>query len=205
MKRTLSQPTVIIDNFFEAPLLWRQFALKQEFKRDDIDTYAGTRTDTLDKLNESYFHTVAGKLIKHIPDKHAFDQLQMSFTLTDESYGKGWIHEDESFYNVAGLIYLNPAPPKDSGTVFYRKTAHEALPHFNEQFFAELDAKPEDRHVFEKYKQEQRKIFKRSLTIENVYNRCILFPPNTWHSADQYFGTNKDDSRLVLTIFGTAV
>ena len=54
MKRTLSQPTVIIDNFLEAPLLWRQFALKQEFKRDDIDTYAGTRTDTLDILNESY-------------------------------------------------------------------------------------------------------------------------------------------------------
>jgi len=205
IKRTLEQPTLIIDNFLEAPLLWRLFALRQEFKRDDIDTYAGERTNTLDNLNETLFHSLAGKLIKHVPGKHAFTQLQTSFTLTDGSYGKGWIHEDEPFYNVAGIIYLNPEPPKDSGTVFYRKTAFEALPHFNEQFFAELDADPKDRMVFEKYKDEQRKVFKRALTVENVYNRCVLFPPNTWHSVDSYFGTTKEDSRLVITIFGTAV
>lgn len=204
--RILSQPTIIVDDFFESPTVWREYALKQTFNFDSkIDTYAGERTATLDKLNINLFHKVAGKLIKHIPHKSSFSKLQMSFTLTDKTYGTGWIHDDEDFYNVAGIIYLTPNPPPNTGTAFYHKTAHEPLPHFNDQFFNELKAAPEDRHIYEKYKEEQRSVFKKTLTVENIYNRCVLFNPTNWHSVERYFGNTKEDSRLVLTIFGHAV
>jgi hypothetical protein len=49
--RTLKQPIKVIDNFFEAPELWRHYGLQQEFTKDENSTWPGTRTTTLDQLD----------------------------------------------------------------------------------------------------------------------------------------------------------
>jgi hypothetical protein len=43
-----------------------------------------------------------------------------------------------------------------------------------------------------------------TLTVENVYNRFIIFDPKVWHSPADLFGDNLENSRLTLTFFGIA-
>lgn len=202
MKKDL--PIKVIDDILEAPALWRYYGLKQEYRAGELATWPGVRSQTLDQINMNLFSSIASKLIKHIPGKNSFAHLKTNFTLTDSSWGTGWIHQDEPQYNVAGLIFLNPNPPPNSGTLFYqpkRNIDHD----YNEQFFAELAAAPEDRKQYEKYKLEQRTMFKKTMTVGNVFNRCIMFSPEEWHSGDTYFGDTLETTRLTIVFTGTAV
>lgn len=201
--KILPQPIKVIDDFFEAPLLWNHFAIKQEYSRDENSTWPGTRTAPLNELNMSLFNSAASKIIRHIHDRSFFSFLKINFALTDGSYNKGWLHQDEPMYNVAGVIFLNPVAPVGSGLGFYNQIKETDF-NYNQYFFEELKADPSKRIDFIKYKDEQRSLFKRNMYVENVFNRCVMFPPHMWHAAEGYFGTNNNDSRLTLTFFGVA-
>lgn len=204
MIRKEKLPTKIIDDFFEHPSLWRHFALKQTYSRDPkYSTWPGERTDTLDKLNADLFHSLAGKIIFHLPQYKVFRSLQINCSLVDKSYGTGWIHDDEPKWNVAGLIYLTPNPAPNSGTLFYKKIGNSNQD-FNKIFLEELASEPHEREKYEKYKTAQRALYEKVMTVGNVYNRCIIFHPHMWHGADSYFGTTKEDSRLTINFFGYA-
>jgi hypothetical protein len=142
-------------------------------------------------------------MIKHIHGKTFFSLLKVNFALVDESYSIGWMHQDEPQYNVAGVVFLNKTPAADSGLSFYTKISDNTTD-YNSIFFEELNAAPENRN-FDKFKEEQRSLFKKNMTVENIFNRCVLFPPGQFHAANRYFGTTKDDSRLSITFFGIAV
>lgn len=197
-------PIKVIDNFFESPQLWRHFALKQEFYNDEISNFPGQYSKLLGELDTELFHSLAGRLIRHLPGFANFQLLETSFRLADASYGRGWIHHDDPKFNVAGLIYLNDAPPADSGTIIYSMQDHSDKS-YQEYKFQEFSSLPEDRHTFDRYKEEQQSLFKKNMTIHNVFNRCALYSPLVWHSADRFFGSSKDDSRLTLNFFGRVV
>ena len=44
-----------------------------------------------------------------------------------------------------------------------------------------------------------------TLTIENIYNRMIIFNPSWWHSPAGTFGSDLETGRLTITFFGIAV
>lgn len=204
MKKEHALPTKIIDDFFEIPSVWRHYALKQEYTRDvNHATYAGIRTSTLDVMSEDLFHKFASKIMPHLAGYTYFQSLQVNFTSVDGSYGQGWIHDDEPKWNVAGIIYLNPNPPPNSGTLFYKQIS-EFDHDYGQIFFEELNAKPEDRAPYQKYKLEQKSSFRKILTVGNVYNRCVIFNPALYHSADTYFGDTFETSRLTINFFGHA-
>jgi len=200
--RILKQPIKVIDNFFEAPDVWRHYALKQDFSSDANSTWPGVRTSTLDVLSATVFNSFASSIMKHLHGKQFFSLLKVNFALVDASYGIGWMHQDEPNYNVAGVVFLNKDAPSNSGISFYTKVT-DSNTNFNSFFFEELKTKPESRN-FKKFKEEQRSLFKRNMTVENVFNRCVLFPPDNFHAVDGYFGTSKEDSRLTITFFGVA-
>jgi hypothetical protein len=202
MKKLLRQPIKVLDGFLESAAVWRHFALKQDFATDENLSWPGTRTKTIDELNPTAFHTLAGKLIQHIHGRTHFRHLKTNFALVDKSFNMGWIHRDESFYNVAGVIFLNPEPPKNSGLTIF--TQINETKDYTKMFVEEIQADPADRHQFLKYKQEQRASFKQNMYIENMYNRCVMFSPEHWHSAQEYFGDSPDTARLTITFFGTA-
>ncbi len=201
--RIQPQPIKVIDDFFESPELWRSYALSQTYTRDEKSTWPGIRSNVLNELNMSLFGSLASNLIKHIHDKTKFLHLKVNFALVDGSYNMGWLHQDEPHYNVAGIVYLNKDAPPDTGTSFYNRIAEQDND-YNKLFFDELAADPADREKFIPLKHEQRKIFKKNMTVENVFNRCIMFPPSMWHGADNYFGTTNEDSRLTIVFFGIA-
>jgi hypothetical protein len=162
----------IVDQFLELPGLWRSFALQQEYTKDQSG-YPGKKSIPLDELNLHIFHSLAAKIIKHVNGKNNFQRLKVQFACTTEEEFSKNIHQDEPFYNVAGVIYLSENPPQNTGTLFYNKTpAGEII---------------------------------KTLTVENVYNRMIIFNPSMWHSQAGSFGTDLKTSRLTITFFGVAV
>jgi hypothetical protein len=205
MKKLYPIHTKVIDDFFEIPSIWRHLALSQEYNRDpEYATWSGSRTQTLDNIDLKLFHTLAGRLITHLHGYTMFKSLQVNFASVDASYGTGWIHDDEPKWNVAGVIYLHPTPADNSGTLFYNKIKDTDVD-FHDVFFKEINAAPEDRAPFQKYKAEQRSLYRKTMTVGNVYNRCVMFRPDMWHSADTYFGNDLESSRLTINFFGFAV
>ena len=112
--------------------------------------------------------------------------------------------DQEALYLDAGVIFLNKIAPATTGLSFYTKVADNNQD-YNSLFFEELKADSADRLAFTKFKEEQRTLFKRNMTVENIFNRCVMFPPDQFHAADGYFGNTLDDSRLTINFFGIAV
>jgi hypothetical protein len=135
-----------------------------------------------------------------------FDELQSSFQLIDKTYGEGWVHDDDPHFTIAGLIYLNPDAPVGAGTTLYCNQTD-----FNGEVYGEifmndvLVASDQEREQYTKYRKEQRMHFTPTTTIESVFNRCIIFDPRTWHSANTFFGIEKNDTRLTQVFFARAI
>ncbi len=195
-------PIKVIDTFLESPELWREFALRQEFTRDNESPWPGLRTKLLTEINTDLFSSFASKLIKHCHGGGGFTNLEVSFALVDETYKTGWLHQDEPHYNIAGIIFLNPYPEKSSGTSFYHmvKPAQESFTHLLQEEFA---TPVNERRDYTEDKQRQRSYFKKNMSVENEFNRCVMFHPNEWHAADGFFGSTLHDSRLTINFFGT--
>lgn len=127
MKKNFIQPIKIVDEFLESPVLWRYFALKQHYEKDQ-SYHPGKKSLPLDQLNESLFHQLASKIIKHVPKKNNFERLKIQFAYTTKDDQNDLPpHRDEPFYNVAGLIYLQTDPEMDAGTSFYRQVHFDNL------------------------------------------------------------------------------
>lgn len=200
-------PIITIDNFFESPSLVRKFALQQEYFKGDRGNWPGIRTQFIDKIDTEFFHVLASKLIQYIPGKHSFTNLECTFQLIDETYGSGWVHDDDDKFNVAGLIYLNPGPVRQGcGTTFYDYRLDVNGEDYSKMFYEEVNAEdPDSRRKHEKYREEHRSKWTPNVTIENRYNRCNIFDSKIWHSANNFFGKDAETSRLTLVFFGHAV
>ena len=195
-------PIKVIDTFLESADLWREYALNQEYYRDEFAPWPGLRTKSLNELNPDLFASLARKLVKHCHGAKEFPHLEITFALVDETFGTGWIHQDEPLYNIAGMIYLNPVAPRGTGTGFYNYANFTEEP-FMHLALDEYNSEPADRTKFETAKQRQQSFFNKTMTVENEFNRCVMFHPNHWHGADRFFGNTKENTRLTINFFGT--
>lgn len=202
----MNTPIITIDNFFETPSLVRSWALSLEYFKGDRGNWPGIRTAFLDELNQEFFHTFASKLIKCVPGKSTFNNLECTFQLIDKTYGSGWVHDDDDKFNVAGMVYLNPGPiPQGCGTTFYDYRLDTNGEDYSEMFRHEVNAdNEEERKKYQKYRDEHRSLWVPNVTVQNRYNRCNIFNSKIWHSADNFFGTTNDTARLTLVFFGQA-
>jgi len=173
MKRTIIQPLKIVDDFLEAPFIWREYALKQEFLKDESG-HPGLKSKTLDDLNIEIFHSFASKVIDHVSGKYNFNRLKVNFASSTENNNSLEItpHQDEPFYNIAGIVYLNEDSPAGTGTSFYNQTPTGLV---------------------------------KTITVENKFNRMIIFHPSLWHAPERHFGNTLQTSRLTITFFGIAI
>jgi len=201
MRRTLKQPIKVIDDFLEAPTLWRHFGLKQSLQPGN---YPGLESEHIDALNPALFHRIASKLIKHIPTATSFSYLKITYSLVDESYTAGWIKQSDPKCNIAGTIFLDPEPALSTGIQFFNKVKDNDQNYYK-MFDDEITASADERIGFNKYKDEQSSLFKRNMTVENVFNRCVLFHPDEWYRVTSYYGTTLESSRLAINFIGIAI
>jgi len=162
------------------------------------------RTELLHKLHYDLFKITLKKILFVLKDYGITQvvELQTGFQLIAEEYGRGWVHDDDPSFQYAGIIYLSKDAPIGSGTTIYEDSVDFDGDVYNKMFETDVNnASAEDREIYAKYRAEQVSKFKKSIVVENVYNRFVLFDSRCWHSADNFFGSTPDDTRLTQVFF----
>ncbi|NMH64914.1 DUF6445 family protein [Shewanella salipaludis] len=117
--------------------------------------------------------------------------------LVGEEEGSARPHVDNrKLCRYAAVLFLSPKPEASAGTSFYRlKYTNGAAggnivpsPFFNLVDALNVTSLPSSAWYLDQ-------------TIENKFNRLILFKGNMVHSASAYFGKEKREKRLAVTFF----
>jgi len=195
-------PSRIIEDFLPCPYVWRNLALQQDYYDTDLPI-PGQRSKFLEQIDADIFTDFARIFLKHFPIFSGFQNLSVCFQLVDETYGQGWVHDDDPTVTFSGVIYLNPHAAANTGTTLYDDQEDTYANDFKDMIWKDtLQSSADERKQCSKYRLQQRETFTPSLTVENVFNRAFIYDPRTWHSADNFFGSDKDDSRLTMVFYG---
>ena len=201
-------PVVIVDNFFKNPEKVKNFALYQEFKRDETSNYPGLRTDCLSVIEPSLYNEFLKKFFSIYYD-FKFEEVnwivEAKFQKTDNNFDTGWIHYDNDGYSnnkIAGIVYLTPNAPLNSGTSIYKTKNNVLIPLIDTQAkysHYQINGNSEE---LKKLKEQEKEQFEETINISNIYNRLISFEAGEYHAAQNYFGED-NKSRLILVFFVT--
>tara|TARA_B100001250_G_scaffold248811_1_gene213908 strand:- start:207 stop:788 length:582 start_codon:yes stop_codon:yes gene_type:complete len=154
---------MIISDFLDNPDKVRESLIEQkvDFFHKDQSGFPGSRT-TIPDLN--YQKMVDEKLEKVLPFKFKQDEETSTYCFQlclegDES----WIHVDKTKW--AGILYLTPNAPIESGTLIYTEDFDSVLRDVNEKV-----RETGDDSLYKQMKQEH----EITTMIGNVYNRLLL-------------------------------
>jgi len=176
----------IVDDFYADPHAVREFALKQQFEAN-LNYYKGSRSIQQYDIpgTKEAFEKILGFKIKNWTETHGMCSRFQYCTAEDDLV----YHCDSQTW--AGMIYLTPDAPYSCGTSLF---AHKRTGLRNENDFVETD-------VFSETGFYDRSKFELVDTAGNVFNRLVLFDAKSIHSANEYFGTTKENSRLFHLFF----
>lgn len=193
---------IIIDDFYENPYDIRDFALKLNYNSCHLPRFHSKSFSNVLQYNkiQNILYPFAGKINnfyientsnENDPELFYGDPYNGSFQFSLGSKIP-WIHTDTFSLNEnrswtnswAGIIYLNPNPPNNTGTNLYE---------LKDKYKHDLMIDKFDRHDSNKWDIID--------TIGNKFNRLILYRSQTYHAADSYFGTNINDARLIQLFF----
>jgi len=190
---------IIIDNFYKNPDDIRNYALLQNFS--ETGSFPGYRTKRSFGNNElyqhlkSYLNNIGYNIIFFNMSIHSIGNCKFTYSIASHK-AKSWIHKDtiptdifdnyniENSIHMAGIVYLTPNAPFNSGTIFYE------FDYENNKNVTDID-----KYTFNTTK------WKKTDVIGNVYNRMILFNSQKYHSINKLFGTNKYNGRLTYNFF----
>lgn len=197
-------PITVINDFYDNPDEIRKYALAQKYTychemQDITYVFPGSRTKELKDLSYSLYEKVCKRLISvfHIPEHDVMRwQIRTSFQIVEAEYGSGLIHQDQNTV-FAGVLYLTPNAPLDSGTSLFKKNST-----YNHELYDQL-IKENDEH-FEKKEPidfTYHQMFDEVVRVNNVYNTLILFEGDIHHCANNFFGNTKNNARLAQVFF----
>lgn len=185
---------IVLDDFLTNPDEVRQFALSLEFGVKG--NYPGARTVSFaSKEIKDYMDSKLSGLIGKITSWPMQPEDYNGSFQYATSRDRTWIHVDSN-NNWAGVLYLTPNAPLSSGTAIYRHKKHNIVRNwvhkspYSEQVNKELG---DDSQDYTKWEVVDR--------VGNVYNRIVLFDSTQYHASVDYFGQNKEDSRLFQVFF----
>ena len=203
----MTYPVTIIDNFFEDPDGIVEMAESMKYYTPTTGNWPGTRTKNLHVEDPRFFNYFGQKLhfifYETVPE---YWNLQCHFQLInpfcDDKYSKrnrGWVHKDIDTW-FGGVVYLQKNPEPDTGTSIY--TPKYGYMHQYEQeiqmkmelYRNELISEEEYEKAFDAMSEQ----YVETVTIENLYNRLVVFSNKTHHGV-KTFGTKP---RLTLNFFG---
>ena len=196
-------PTIIVDDFFELPQLVRAYALSLDYYKGDRGSWPGLRSPMIEELDIELFRTVENKLLQISGLFQHFTHSDMTFQIIAENFGSGWVHDDNESHDLAGIIYLNDIVVQGSGTVIYNQQGDVNMQKYTDIFHEDVCGDDPDK--FKNHRLEQRSHFKPTVTAESRFNRCVMFDPRQWHSAETFFGKDKNDARMTLVFFCNGV
>lgn len=186
----------VIDNFYEDPYLVRDFALNQIYFDGEGAVGSRTRKQFLfDGIKEKFEETIKEKIPDHTPNGFGWKDGGINGRFQSVKAGAPMVYHCDA-QKWAGVLFLTPDAPPQSGTSFYRhkktKIYHNSQINwgigqgsevFNEITF--LDPTP----------------YEKIDTVANVFNRLVLFDGGLIHSGNDYFGWDLPSSRLFHVFF----
>jgi hypothetical protein len=186
-----SKPTSwIVDNFYEDPDQVREFALNQDYVEGGFGRgFIGRRTEQqflFPGLKER-FEEIMGKTITKWEEHGMNGRFQIAWS------GEPLVYHCDS-QKWGGMLYLTPDAPYQCGTTLYAHKKTRARTYFDEGWDASWKDIPGDCHL-------DGTPFEPVDVLGNVYNRLVIFDASAIHSASQYFGTIKENSRLWQMFF----
>jgi hypothetical protein len=201
-------PVTVISDFYTNPDEIRKYALAQKYtychEMKDIGyVFPGSRTKELRDLSQSLYEKICKKLISvfHIPEHDVMRwQINTSFQIVEGQYQSGLIHQDQNTI-FAGVLYLTPDAPLDSGTSLFKKNAS-----YDEELYLKLIKENDER-----FKRKEpidfsyHSMFDEVVRVNNLYNTLILFEGDIHHCANKFFGQTKQNSRLAQVFFITKI
>jgi hypothetical protein len=199
--KTLHFPITVVDDFFEYPDAVREFALQQEYLPDPNNKWPGKRSKPLHELNLALFSNTVNKVFSlffNLNKTKISWNTNVCFQKVNSKYQEGWVHTDENI--CTGIIYLSKSENK-CGTTIYRpidpinasiKNADKKIESFNN---TDLIPNTND------FRLENNKQFRSTVTIQEEYNRLVLFDGHLLHSANEFYGDEDDSARLTLVFF----
>ena len=196
-------PVTIVNDFYEEPDALREYALAQSYAccQAPKDKYGwpGSRTKDLSELNQDLYQKVCLKIVSlfHNSEHDVMRwNILTGFQIVEEKFDKGLIHQDGDVV-FAGIIYLSPNAPLNSGTSIYRKNNF-----FDEKrYFNALNQNDLMLTTGKAPSFDYHKMFEETVRVNNVYNSLVLFEGDQYHAANNFFGKTKHDARLTQTFF----
>lgn len=197
-------PVTVVSDFYNNPDEIRRYALSQKYTychemKDVGYVFPGSRTKELKDLSHSLYEKVCKKLISifHITEHDLMRwEISTSFQIVEGEYDRGLIHQDANTI-FAGVLYLTPGAPLDSGTSLFKKNEN-----YDEELYWKLISDNDER-----FKRKEpidftyHEMFDEIVRVNNVYNTLILFEGDIHHCANHFFGKTKHDSRLAQVFF----
>ena len=190
---------IMVDDFFQDPMQVRNIALNESFDYPKKN-FPGHRSRLLQEINHTLFEDISHR-ISSLAFAGAKLNIISLFQWTPSFYQKGWAHKDIDVSH-AGVVYLNPLPPPNSGTCFL-------TPNFEGDLnLDEYDARDNfysgssvDSDLCALARENHNSKFSITSNVENKFNRFILFDAEMYHKEELFFGESQSDSRLTLLFF----
>jgi len=170
---------IIQDNFFEDPDSVREFALSQKFYTKenhpyDMGIFPGNRTNYFNDINSIFFKKIFNKIVPPISKLENVKSLEEKYEKYDLQISFSY-----TFKGAKSCKHTDDICPG-------YKIRYGALVY--------LYPNPPKKSGTTLY-------LKKTTYLENKYNRLVAYNSNIEHEPTSNFGTNINNSRLVLTIF----
>lgn len=179
-----------VDNFYEDPDAVREFALNVEYFEGGIGRgFIGRRSAQqylFDGLKER-FEEIMGKTITGWQGYDMNGRFQIAWA------GEPLVWHCDS-QQWGGMLYLTPDAPYQCGTTLYAHKKTRARSYYDEGWDVSWNDVPGDPHL-------DGTPWEPVDVLGNVYNRLVIFDASCVHSASEYFGTVKENSRLWQMFF----
>jgi hypothetical protein len=193
-------PTTIVDGFFDDPSKIRDFALNQEYSKDKDGRWPGLRTQNLSSVSPVVFHTICQKILSLFFTKKQqyLYEAEAYFQIVDKNFESGWVHKDPAI--ITAIVYLSP--DSLSGTSFYTK---KHIDYNDNEYLQDKFINYKNGHGNSSSRDLNNQHFIETLNVSGMYNRFVVFDSNIYHAAQDFFGDNKEESRLTLVVFFNSI
>ena len=186
----------VVDDFYTNPLAIREHALAQTYFQGEGAVGERTREQFLfDGLKEKFEEIMQIKISDFNDDGFGWYNVGINGRFQSCIGGVPQVFHCDS-QQWAGVIFLTPDAPIQSGTSFYRNKKSKV--YHNSQIDWSVG---ENGNAFSKETFLDPTPFEKQDSIGNVFNRLVIFDGGLIHSGNDYFGHNLETSRLFQIFF----
>jgi hypothetical protein len=196
----------VVDGFYKNPSAFLYLAQSTQYPINSSN-YPGVRSKNLYHLDVDMFRTfcehVLSLYFKYTVSCNVMTMFQCIERFSDDpdsALNTGWIHLDTPYPDsqIAGIVYLNEIPEKNTGTNLYKLKSMQH-PSADLSKFALYGGNSVNIKHYTKQIQKANSNYELTLSVENKYNRMLCYDGSHPHGVPSYY--RQHGSRLTQVFF----